>query len=71
LELGLWWCVYLKLAIQNSCAFLCRRRVCIFRTPSRIEAPKEELWKLKYFTMKKYDLQKNPLKNTKILQDIL
>jgi hypothetical protein len=25
---------------------------------------KEELWKLKYFTMQKYNLQKNPLKET-------
>jgi hypothetical protein len=32
---------------------------------------KEELWKLKYFTMQKYNLQKNPLKETKILQDII
>jgi hypothetical protein len=31
---------------------------------------KGELWKFKYFTMQKYDLQKNPLKETKILQDI-
>jgi hypothetical protein len=32
---------------------------------------KEELWKLKYFTMQKYiNLPKNPLKETKILQDI-
>jgi hypothetical protein len=31
---------------------------------------KQELWKLKYFTMQKYNLQKNPLKETKILQDI-
>jgi hypothetical protein len=30
-----------------------------------------ELWKLKYFTMQKYNLQKNPLKETKILQDIM
>jgi hypothetical protein len=29
---------------------------------------KEELWKLKYFTMQKYNLQKNPLKETKIPQ---
>jgi hypothetical protein len=28
---------------------------------------KEELWKFKYFTMQKYNLQKNPLKETKIL----
>ncbi len=32
---------------------------------------KEELWKLKYFSMQKYNLQKNPLKQTKILQDII
>jgi hypothetical protein len=33
---------------------------------------KEELWKLKYFTMQKYDLQKKILlKETKILQDII
>jgi hypothetical protein len=31
---------------------------------------KEELWKLKYFTMQKCNLQKNPLKETKILQNI-
>jgi hypothetical protein len=30
---------------------------------------KEELWKLKYFTIQKYNLQKNPLKETEILQD--
>jgi hypothetical protein len=35
---------------------------------------KEELWKLKYFIMgkkKKKSLKKNPLKETKILQDII
>jgi len=32
---------------------------------------KEELRKLKYFTMQKYNLQKNPLKEIKILQDII
>ncbi len=32
---------------------------------------KEELWKFKYSTMQKYNLQKNPLKQTKILQDII
>jgi hypothetical protein len=30
---------------------------------------KEELWKLKYFTMQKYNLQKSPPKETKIFQD--
>jgi hypothetical protein len=32
---------------------------------------KEELWKFKYFTMQKSKLQKNPLIETKILQDII
>jgi hypothetical protein len=32
---------------------------------------KEELWKLKYFILQKYNLQNNPLKETKILQDII
>jgi hypothetical protein len=30
---------------------------------------KEELWKLKYFTMQKLESSKNPLKQIKILQD--
>ncbi len=32
---------------------------------------KRELWKFKYFTMPKYNLQKSPLKQTNILQDII
>jgi hypothetical protein len=32
---------------------------------------KGELWKLKYFTMNKYNLQSNPLNETKILQNII
>jgi hypothetical protein len=36
-----------------------------------LRAKEEELWKLKYFTMQIYSLQKNPLKETKILQDIV
>jgi hypothetical protein len=35
-----------------------------------IEA-KYELWKLKYFTTQKCNSQRNPLKETKILQDII
>jgi hypothetical protein len=31
----------------------------------------EELWKIKYFTMPKYNLQTNPLQETKIFQDII
>jgi hypothetical protein len=32
---------------------------------------KEESWKLKYFTIRKYYSSKNPLKETEILQDII
>jgi hypothetical protein len=33
---------------------------------------KEELWKFEYFTMQKYIIfKKNPLKETKIFQDII
>jgi hypothetical protein len=32
---------------------------------------KEELWKLKYFTMQEYNLLKYLLKETKILQDTI
>jgi len=33
---------------------------------------KEESWKFKYFTMQKYiNLQRNPQRETKILQDII
>jgi hypothetical protein len=31
---------------------------------------KEELWRLKYINMQKCKFQKNPLKESKILQDI-
>jgi hypothetical protein len=40
-------------------------------TLKSIARQKEELWKLKYFTMQKCNLQKNPVKETKILQDII
>jgi len=36
-----------------------------------LKAKEEELWKLSYFTMQKYNLPKKPLKETKILQDIV
>jgi hypothetical protein len=43
-----------------------------FAFEKHLKAKEEELWKLKYFTMHKYNLQKqNPLKETKILQDII
>jgi hypothetical protein len=35
-----------------------------------LKAKEEELWKFKYFTMQKYNLQKLLSKETKILQDI-
>jgi hypothetical protein len=45
-----------------------RRAVALLKSIGR---QKKNLWKLKYFTRKKYNLQKNPLKETKILQDII
>jgi hypothetical protein len=36
-----------------------------------LKAKEEELWKFKYFTMQTYNLQKNSLKESKILQDII
>ncbi len=41
-----------------------------FTLKSILMPKKKKLWKLKYFTMQKYNLQKNPLKETQILQDI-
>jgi hypothetical protein len=42
-----------------------------FSMTKYLKAKEEELWKFKYFPMQKYNLQKNPLKETKILQDII
>jgi hypothetical protein len=43
-----------------------------FTLKKYLKAKEEELWKLKYFMMQKlYNLKKNPLKQTKILQDII
>jgi hypothetical protein len=39
-----------------------------FTLKSILRQKREELWKLKYFTKQKYNLQKNPRKETKILQ---
>jgi hypothetical protein len=43
----------------------------IYNKKNYLKKAIEELWKLKYFTMQKYNLPKNPLKETKILQDII
>jgi hypothetical protein len=40
-------------------------------TLKSISKAKEELWKLNYFTMQKYNLPKKSSKKTKILQDII
>jgi hypothetical protein len=42
-----------------------------FTLKSIFKAKEEELWKFKYFTMQKSNLQKNPLRETKIFQDII
>jgi hypothetical protein len=49
---------------------VCHTMVLPFTLKKYLNA-KEELWKLKYFIMQKSNLQKNPLKGTKILQDII
>ncbi len=42
-----------------------------FTLKSILRQTKDELWKIKYFTMQKCNFQKNPLKETKILPDII
>jgi hypothetical protein len=45
---------------------------CHFTFKKYLKAKEEELWNLKYFTMQKHiTLQKKPLKETQILQDII
>jgi hypothetical protein len=48
---------------------VCHNTVALPFTLKKYLKAKEELWKPKYFTMQKYNLLKNPLKETKILQD--
>jgi hypothetical protein len=48
--------------------FLCYRHLPLKRIFLR---QKKNYEKFKYFTMQKYNLQKNPLKETKILQNII
>ncbi len=49
---------------------VCHTAALPFTLKSKYLKAKEELWKLKYFTMQKYNLQKVPLKETKV-QDII
>jgi hypothetical protein len=42
-----------------------------FTLKKYLKKAKEELRKLKYFTMQKYNVQKNPLIKTNILPDIM
>ncbi len=50
---------------------VCHNVALAFTLQKYLKAKEEELWKLKYFIMQKSNLQTNPLKETKILQDIL
>jgi hypothetical protein len=67
------WCVrvwvqyWLKVVYNKGCVTLwpCHLHI------KRYLKAKEELWKLKYFTMQKCNLQKILWKKTKILQDII
>jgi hypothetical protein len=53
---------------QRVCHTLCGLAIYIKKY---LKAKEEELWKLKYFTRQKYNLQKIPLKGTKIHQNII
>jgi hypothetical protein len=55
----------LKQGVCHTVAF-----AILFTLKGYLKAKEEELWKLKYFTMQKYNLQKNPLKETKLFQII-
>jgi hypothetical protein len=44
---------------------------CYFTLKSILKGKRRILETLKYFTMQKYNLQNNPLKQTKILQEII
>jgi hypothetical protein len=67
-----------KMKDWTKCPWLKEPQGCVTPWPCHLHLKKgslrqkEELWKLKYFTMQKYNLhkKKNPLKETKILQDI-
>ncbi len=64
-----------KWKLLKTCQSSIKQGVChIVALPFTLEKylkEKEDLWKLKYFTMQKSNLQKNPPKETKILQDII
>jgi hypothetical protein len=62
------WADSAELEKKNECV---NYTVALPFTLKSILRQKEELWKFKYFTMQKYDLPKNPAKNTIILQDII
>jgi hypothetical protein len=58
-----------NIEVQNKTRGMSQHGLAIFMK-TYLKA-KEELWKLKYFTMQRYNLQKILLKETKILQDII
>jgi hypothetical protein len=63
-------CGYLT-KLKNNKGVVCHTVALPFTFFKKYLKAKEELWKLKYFSMQKYNLKKNPLKETKILQDII
>jgi hypothetical protein len=50
--------------VSHYCLAIYIKKLCF-------QAKELKLWKFKYFTCQKYNLQKNPFKETKILQDII
>jgi len=57
-----------KLKKQKKKQGVCHTLALLFTLKSIFKPKKKALWKLKYFTMQKHNLQKI-LKQTKILQD--
>jgi hypothetical protein len=45
---------------ENNKGFVTLRGLAIYIKKSIFNATKEQLWKFKYFTMQKYNLQKKP-----------
>jgi hypothetical protein len=70
--------IYIYIYIYEMCGSplenkqgMCHIAPLPFTLKSILTQTKEELWKPEYFILQKYNLQKNPLKETKILQDII
>ncbi len=55
----------LRMSVSHGTRGVCHTMALPFTLKKNYLNAKNELWKLKYFTMQKYNLQKKPLKETK------